>query len=111
VEVAVSLAPPILEIDPELEGALRLPDELVLVDLQHAVEGGHLWDGRLADTDDSDLVGLDEHDLAKLGRQDLREGSGGHPSGGAAADDHDLADTAVAQFMLLRMADPRGAAA
>ena len=91
VHVTRALAAPVQELDAQLETALGLADEFILVDLQHAVEELDHRDRRLADADGADLLALHQRD-GDLAAQDLGQGRGGHPAGGAAAGDHDLPD-------------------
>ena len=88
VHVAVTFAPPVHELDPELEGGHGLADELVLVDAKHVVEEHDGGDGRLAHADRADVLGLHQGDLDPrphhLGQRRRR-----HPARCAAAHDGD----------------------
>jgi hypothetical protein len=92
VEIAGAGRAPVDELDAELERALGRGDELVLVDAEHPVESDQRRDGRLADADGADLLGFDQRDLGDAVVEEAREGRRGHPAGGAAADDDDIAD-------------------
>src|SRR6185437_11384906 len=90
VHVAVADARPVEELDAELEGALGLLDELDLVDFQDLVEQLQVRHRGFADADRADLFRFHQADrIAAL--QHLAKGGGGHPAGGAATDDHDVA--------------------
>ena len=91
-EIALSRSPPVGELHSKLEATLRRADELVLVNLEHAIEQLDRWKGRFADTDDSDLFGLNEGDLQPIWTERLRECCGRHPPGGPAAGNNDAAD-------------------
>src|SRR3981189_849525 len=92
--VAIAGTPPVDELDAELEGAAHLADELDLIDLQHAVEELQVRYGGFAHADGADLLGFDEANGA-FAPQHLRQGGGGHPSRGAAADDEDAAEATI----------------
>ncbi len=80
--------PPVHELDAELASCpLVSRTNWSSSSAEHAVEGGHLGDGRLAHADDADLatVALDQRDLRIIGAEDAGEGGGGHPAGGAPA--------------------------
>jgi len=95
VEVAVALPRPVDKFNAQLEGALRAPQELGLVQPQHLVEGLDRRDGGFAHADGADLVALDQRDGAAPTHR-TRQRGGRHPAGRAAADDHDAAQRAVA---------------
>ena len=88
VHVAVTFAPPVHELDAELEGGLGLADELVLIDPQHVIEEHDGGDGRLAHADRADILGLDQGDLHPRSHH-LGQSRRGHPARRAAADDGD----------------------
>src|SRR5690606_27356107 len=92
-DIAVAGAGPVDELDPELVGRVRLADELVLVDPEHAVEHDDLRDGRLAHAHGADRLAFDQLDgQAGEAAHDLGQRRRGHPPGGSAADDDNLAD-------------------
>src|SRR5204863_9512017 len=82
---------PIDELDAELEGALRLAQEIVLVEAQHVVVQRDGRDGRLADPDDADLVRLHQRD-GETRPHARGKRSGRHPPGSATAGDDDSFD-------------------
>ena len=86
--VFMPLLVPVDELDAELERALRVAQEFVLVDLQQLVELRDGRDRRLAYADDADLGRLDQG-YRQPGTQHARQRSGRHPAGGSAAgNDH-----------------------
>ena len=95
VYVALSRPCPVLELDPELEGRLRLAQEIVLVDGVGAKVVDDRRDGRLADAHRADLLRLDEPDGAPEVREGLRQRRGGHPARGASPDDEDASDRLI----------------
>ena len=107
--VRMTLLPPIDEFDAELERALRLPQEIVLVDLQQLVELRDRRDRRLTDADDADLGGFDQRD-----RQSRAEhaGQGGsrHPAGGAASGNDDGSDFVAGHALASQGSRARGKA-
>jgi hypothetical protein len=56
VHVAVADAAPVLELDAQLEGGLRLAHELIFVDAEHLVEQLDHRDGRFSHADGADIV-------------------------------------------------------
>src|SRR6476661_4923312 len=92
-DVAVADPGPVAKLDAELVGRVGGADEIILVDVEQAVEQVDLRNRRLADADRADLLRFDEldgegRDLA----DDPRQAGRRHPAGGAAADNHHLAD-------------------
>src|SRR3569833_2600934 len=86
-EVAMTTASPVVKLDTELEARLRGAHEVTLIDTENLVVELQGWIGRLPHADRSDLVGLDQgHPVRTLDR--LGHCRGGHPTGGAATDDH-----------------------
>ncbi len=89
---------PVGKTDPQLEGPVAAPQELVLVDRHVAQPFAHQRDRRLAHADGADLRRLDDRDLnrrafcatAELGGEIGRR----HPTGRAAADNRDVPDWA-----------------
>jgi hypothetical protein len=89
VDVAVAQAPPIHELNTELEAGLGLPHELVFVDFEHAVEQRDHRNRGLAHANGADVVRLHEGDVV-LPAQHLGQCGSRHPTRGAAAQHHDL---------------------
>ena len=91
-EIAVAAVAPAVEQDAELERRLRRAHEIGLADAEHAVEQRERRNGRLAHTDRTDRVGLDQRHLGD-GPKRISDRGGGHPAGGAAAGDDDTTRT------------------
>ena len=90
VDVARAFRAPVDEIDPELERRLGRPHHIGFVDADGIVEILDVRQGRFADPDDPDLVGFDKADPAPARREQRNQPCGRHPTGGAAAKDHDF---------------------
>src|SRR5690348_13833081 len=88
-DVGIAFAAPAHELDAKLEGGAGAGHELGLVQAEPLVEGADMGKRRLADADDADRLGFDEMD-GGAGRQQLGDGGGRHPAGGAAADDDNV---------------------
>src|SRR3546814_195480 len=88
VHVAMPVAEPVFEFDPELEGAVRRAHEMILVDPECVEIEPQLRNRRFTDADGADRLRFDQPDpIAAL--QEPPERGGGHPPRGAAAGDHD----------------------
>jgi hypothetical protein len=92
VHVAVADAPPVVEVDAQLEGGARLAHELVLVEPEQLVHLDDRRDRRLADPDRADFGRFDQVSLEPALFERLGDRRGRHPAGGPAADDRDLPD-------------------
>src|ERR1700692_4591774 len=89
VNIRIAESTPVDELDAQLECALGLTDEIILVKLQGSIE---LPDGRycgFANTDRADFVGFDQANVV-IADQHLGHGRCRHPAGSASADDHDV---------------------
>jgi hypothetical protein len=84
--VGMALLVPVDELDAELERALRLSQEIVLVDLEQLVELRDGGNRRLADADDADLGGFHQRDRQPRA-QHTRQRCRRHPSGSPAPGD------------------------
>jgi len=91
-QVRIADTAPIVELDAELECALRRAQHFVFIQTEKRIDQPDLWDGGLADTDDADLLGLDQADTQLLAHG-LGEACRGHPAGGTATDDDDVANS------------------
>ena len=94
VDVVLAAVAPVLEADAELESALRGGHELLLVDLQQAMESHERRNGRFADAHGTDLVGLDQPDVEQLAER-FRQPRGHHPARRATAGDHHAANAVL----------------
>src|SRR5690348_14556283 len=93
-EVTPPRLDPVDELDAEFVRAPGATNELELVEPQDLVEFLDGRDRRFADSDDADLLGLDECDPA--GRtQRVGQRGGRHPSGRTASGDDDAGQLAV----------------
>lgn len=90
-EEAIARQAPVLERDRQLEGAGHRAQELLLVDLQEAVEGADRRHSGLTDTDRADLLGLDQRDL-QLVTELVRKRAAGQPTRRTATGNDHLAD-------------------
>src|SRR5882757_9924072 len=90
VEVGLSQARPVPELDTELERAARLAQKVRLVDTQQPIQDLDHRHGGLTHTDDPDLLRLNQlnRDIRRL--QKAGQHRRGHPARGATADDGDL---------------------
>ena len=110
VVIGVPKASPVLEFDAEFEGALRGTQELVFINTHARIEAADRWNGRFADTNDANLVRLDQGDVDDT-RKHLDQGGGGHPAGSSSTNNDDLANGIRMQIhglSLFAVPDARG---
>ncbi len=91
VEIAVALAAPVDELDPELEGGLGGPDEFGLVEAERMVEPAQRGNGGFADADGADLIRFDQLDPKAL-LERIAHPRRRHPASRAAANDQHRPD-------------------
>ena len=99
-DVAFARPVPVLEGNGELEGAGDRAQELLLVDLQEAVERADRRYRGFADADGADLLRLDQGNVQPVAEL-MRQRAGGKPTSGAVARDHYLAYPAGLQCVPL----------
>src|SRR5688572_2769533 len=92
VDVTIANAAPIAKLDAEFERRLRLADEIVLVDPEHAVEEADVGERGFADADDAHFLGFDQGDGAVAVAQEAVECGGRHPAGRSSANDRNAFD-------------------
>jgi hypothetical protein len=86
---------PVLEFYSQLERGFGPSNELILVDFERPDEIHQRWNGGLADSDGSNLLGLNQADAAVQVLEKLGQTCGRHPTRGAAANDGNAADSTV----------------
>ncbi len=98
-EIGVTEAAPVVELDAELKRRLGCPEEVALGDVEHGVELLDRRHGGLADPDDADLGGLDQSDL-NLWPAGTRQRRRAHPPRRTAAQNEDRTDRGHAAVAL-----------
>ena len=98
-EVFFAVELPVLELDAQLEGRLRLAHEFGLADAEQAVEHDQRRDRRLAHADGADGIAFHQRQVDRIAHG-VGKRSGGHPAGRAATGNHDAAGFVIASHRL-----------
>ena len=90
----LSLLGPVNELDAQLEGALGMAQEIILIKTKALIKQLDRGDGGFTNADHADVLGFNQADPA-IAAQGIDQSRRRHPSGGAAADNSDMANFTI----------------